>query len=240
MPPDSPDLPSDRLLQPVTMKWFAAIFGGSLVYAVVRYHFAGDVSWAHFPLFILNKATSLAAVGFVASSYLIGKIFKWHDHDKHLRLVVIKFCGLFGFFLAGVHAFMSLCLLRPAYYGKFFTEDGRLNLVGELSMTAGVIGLFFLLAPAITTIPTMPKAVGGWRWKRGQRMGYLALAMVATHLVAMGWKGWMSPATWHGGMPPISMLAVAAALLPLVVRRKLEHDRQVSREHREAGAREEG
>ena len=30
--------------------------------------------WRHFPLFILNKVISLAAVGFVACSYLVGKI----------------------------------------------------------------------------------------------------------------------------------------------------------------------
>jgi hypothetical protein len=107
-------LPPDRLWQPTTAKWFAVIFGTSLAYAVIRYHFAGDVEWRHFPLFILNKATSLAAVFFVASSYLIGKIIHWHDHDPALRLVVIKFCGLMGFFLAAVHALFSLSLLSPA------------------------------------------------------------------------------------------------------------------------------
>ena len=62
------ELPPDRLWQPTTGKWCAAIFGASLAYAVVRYHLAGDVEWRHLPLFILNKATSLAAVFFVASS----------------------------------------------------------------------------------------------------------------------------------------------------------------------------
>ena len=161
-------LPPHRLWQPTTAKWSAVIFGASLLYAVLRYHIAGDVAWRHFPLFILNKATSLAAVMFVASSYLIGKIFRWHDHDKALRLVVIKFCGLMGFFLAAVHAFFSLCLLSPAYYGKYFDDGGRLNLTGEIAMTVGVLAAFFLLAPALTTLPMMPKALGGWRWKRNQ------------------------------------------------------------------------
>ncbi len=67
------ELPAHRLWQPTTAKWFFAIFGFALAYAVIRYHLAGDVPWRHFPLFILNKATSLAAVIFVASSYLIGK-----------------------------------------------------------------------------------------------------------------------------------------------------------------------
>lgn len=217
-------LPPDRLWQPTTAKWFFAVFGFSLAYAVVRYHFAGDVPWRHFPLFILNKATSLASVIFIACSYLIGKLIRWHDHDKALRLVVIKFCGLMGFFLAAGHALFSLCLLSPAYYEKFFDDAGRLNLQAEIALSVGVIALFFLLSPAVTTLPMMPKAIGGVRWKRSQRAGYTALALVVVHLVAMGWKGWLAPQGWHGGIPPVSLVAVVVALVPLLVKRKREHD----------------
>ncbi len=226
MDEDHSNLPPDRLWQPTTAKWFAAVFGASLAYAVVRYHFAGDVAWRHFPLFILNKATSLAAVIFVACSYLVGKIIRWHDHDKALRLVVIKFCGLMGFFLAGVHAFFSLGLLSPAYYAKYFDAGGRLNLQGELAVSAGVIALFFLMSPAITTLPMMPKAIGGRRWKRSQRAGYVALALVVVHLVVLGWKGWLAPSGWHGGLPPISLVALVAALVPLLVKRKLVREKR--------------
>jgi DMSO/TMAO reductase YedYZ heme-binding membrane subunit len=220
------ELPLHRLWQPTTAKWLAAVFGFALAYAVIRYHLVGDVEWRHFPLFILNKATSLAAVIFVACSYLVGKIIRWHDHDRPLRLVVIKFCGLIGFFLAAVHAFFSLCLLSPAYYGKYFDEAGRLNLQGEIAMGVGVVALFFLLSPVVTTLPMMPKAIGGWRWKRSQRAGYVALALVTVHLVVLGVKGWLAPRGWHGGIPPVSLVAVVAALLPLLVKRKLEYDKQ--------------
>jgi DMSO/TMAO reductase YedYZ heme-binding membrane subunit len=233
MTDDHSSLPPDRLWQPTTAKWFAVIFGGSLAYAIVRYHLAGDVSWAHFPLFIFNKATSLAAVIFVACSYLVGKIFRWHDHNPALRLVVIKFCGLVGFFLAGIHAFLSLCLLSPAYYAKYFTFDGKLNLVGEVAMVVGVVALFLLLAPAITTLPMMPKAIGGKRWKRNQRAGYFALILVVGHLVALGWRGWMSPSKWQAGIPPISLVAVTAALLPLLVKRRLVHDKRQREQERQ-------
>lgn len=60
----------------------------SLVYAILRYHIAGDVAWRHFPLFILNKATSLAAVVFVGASYLIGKAIRWYGDDKPLQFEV--------------------------------------------------------------------------------------------------------------------------------------------------------
>ena len=143
------------------------VFGAALVYAVVRYHLAGDVEWRYFPLFVLNKVTSLAAVVFVACSYLVGKIIRWHDDDRALTLVVIKFCGLMGFFLAGIHALFSVSLLTPAYYAKYCDASGRLNLQGELAVSVSVAALFLLMSPAITTLPMMPKALGGQRWKRG-------------------------------------------------------------------------
>jgi DMSO/TMAO reductase YedYZ heme-binding membrane subunit len=228
-------LPANRLWQPTTAKWFAVVFGASLLYAIARYHLAGDVAWRHFPLFILNKATSLAAVIFVACSYLIGKWIHWHDHDHALRLVVIKFCGLVGFFLAAVHAFFSLSLLNPAYYGKYFDDGGRFNLQGELALAVGIVGLFFLLSPAVTTLPMMPKALGGMRWKRSQRAGYVALVLVVVHLVVLGWKGWLAPGGWHGGLPPISLIAVMAALVPLLVKRRLVRERQERQQNRGTG-----
>jgi DMSO/TMAO reductase YedYZ heme-binding membrane subunit len=211
------DLPRDRLWQPTTAKWFLVVFGLSLLYAVIRYHFVGSVAWEHFPLFILNKIVSLAAVIFIACSYLVGRVIKWHNHDKAMRLVVVKFCGLMGFGLAGIHAFMSFCLLNPAYFAKYFAEDGRLNLQGEIGMATGAIALWFLVSPAVTTLPMMPAAIGGQRWKRSQRLGYAALVLVVGHLVALGLKGWMSPTKWDY-MPPISLLALIAAAIPVIVK----------------------
>lgn len=215
---DESGLPQNRLWQPVTIRWFCVVFGPSLGYAVLRYHVASQVSWDHFPLYILNKATSLAAVVFVACSYLVGRVFRWHNDDPATKLVVIKFCGLMGFSLAAIHAFFSVCLLTPAYFGKFFAPDGRLNLVGELGLATGVISLWALALPAISTLPMMPKALGGVRWKRTQRMGYLCLALVACHMVAFGIKGWMAPGEWPWSLPPISLLAVSAAAIPLFVK----------------------
>ena len=219
MKDEQSNLPPDRLWQPITAIWFAVIFGSSLAYAICRYHLAGDVEWSHFPLFILNKATSLAAVIFVACSYLIGKIIRWHNDDPRLKLVVIKFCGLTGFFMAGVHAFFSICLLSPAYFAKYFGDDSRLNLQGEVALSVGVVALFLLLSPAIATLPMMAKAIGGQRWKRAQRAGYAGLFLVVIHLVVLGWKGWLAPQHWQSFIPPISLVAVVVALTPLVVKR---------------------
>jgi DMSO/TMAO reductase YedYZ heme-binding membrane subunit len=212
------ELPEHRLWQPVTARWFYVVYGGSLAYAVVRYHFASGVPYAHFPLFILNKSTSLAAVIFVVCSYLVGRVFRWHNRNPVRKLVVIKFCGLMGLSLAAIHAFFSVCLLTPAYFGRFFAEDGRLNLEGEVGLSVGVVALWALAFPAIATLPMMPKALGGIRWKRAQRMGYVSLVLVVVHMVAFGLRGWMSPAEWPWTMPPISLLAAVIAVVPLVIK----------------------
>ena len=115
---------------------------------------------------------------------------------------------------------------------EYFEPDGRLNLEGELGMTVGVFALFFLMSPAITTLPMMPKALGGRRWKRTQRVGYLALGLVAVHLVVLGVKGWMSPSDWTAGLPPISLLAFVAAVVPFVAKRKMVAEKQQREQQR--------
>ena len=67
----------------------------------------------------------------------------------------------------------------------------------------------------------MPKALGGQRWKRGQRMGYVALVLTAVHLFALGFKGWLKPEAWPAWMPSISLVAFVVTIIPLVVKRNL-------------------
>jgi DMSO/TMAO reductase YedYZ heme-binding membrane subunit len=82
------------------------------------------------------------------------------------------------------------------------------------------------MSPAISTLPMMPRELGGKRWKRTQRVGYLALALVLVHLVFLGLKGWLAPSGWQWGLPPISLLAALAALTPLLVKRKREQEKR--------------
>jgi DMSO/TMAO reductase YedYZ heme-binding membrane subunit len=215
---DSKSLPYHRLWQPTTARWLVVVFGLALVYAVVRYHIASGVAWSQFPLFILNKAVALAGTALVACSYLIGKWIRRYDKDPRRKLVVIKFCGLIGFSLAAVHGIASLCLITPAYFAKYFTEEGRLNLEGGSGLMFGIIALWALSLPAITTLPMMPKAIGGMRWKRSQRMGYLCLILVVAHMVALGLRGWLAPEHWPWMLPPISLVAAIIAAIPLAVR----------------------
>ena len=37
----------------------------------------------------------------------------------------------------------------------------------------------------------------------------IALTLGGLHLLFMGYEGWLNPAGWHGGMPPVSLVAFA-------------------------------
>jgi hypothetical protein len=49
-------------------------------------------------------------------------------------------------------------------------------------------------------------------------MGYLCLSLIVAHMVVFGLKGWLAPEKWPWGLPPISLLAVTAAAIPLVAK----------------------
>jgi hypothetical protein len=34
------------------------------------------------------------------------------------------------------------------------------------------------------------------------------MTLGAVHLFFMGYKGWLNPSGWHGGLPPISLVAM--------------------------------
>jgi DMSO/TMAO reductase YedYZ heme-binding membrane subunit len=206
----------DRLIQTFTIRWLIVLLGVPVTYAIVRYHVFSGIDWSHFPLFIANKGIALAAVVIIATSYLIGRALHVYENEPKKRLILVKFCGLIGFSLASVHALMSLLLISPAYYPKFFVESGKMNFTGELTMVFGVLSLWCLAITAITSLPFMYDAVGAERWQRGQRMGYLSLGLAAGHGLVMGWSGWLTPGSWHGGLPPVSLVGFIAAMVPLL------------------------
>jgi DMSO/TMAO reductase YedYZ heme-binding membrane subunit len=166
---------------------------------------------------LINKAISLSAVGLLALSYLIRR-WRWLRPAHPVRtLAVIQFCGLGGFWLVGVHATLSLAILSPDYFPKFF-EDRKLSFAGELSMLCGVVALWCYVLPVMATLPQTRQALGAHRWRRYQQLGYAGLVLVIVHLAFMGFPQWFSPSEWPGYMPPITMLGAALALAPLVVR----------------------
>ena len=42
---------------------------------------------------------------------------------------------------------------------------------------------------------------------KSRKVLLIAMFLAGAHLFFIGYKGWMNPAGWHGGLPPISLVA---------------------------------
>lgn len=203
--------------KPQKVKWITLTLLFFTVYAILRYLVFKGVDPVHFPLYILNKVASISGLFLLATSYSIGKIKSWKFGSDQRNVQLIKFIGLMGFSLSAIHIFISLIILTPAYYPKFYHGE-MMNFSGELSMLMGVLSLFFFTIPAITTIPFMQEAVGIKKWQKRQRMGYFGLLTALAHVVVMGISGWFKIGTWPGYLPPITMIAAIIAIVPLYLK----------------------
>jgi len=194
------------------------IFLVLFLYAFVRYIVIKGVALDHLPLFISNKAISLTSVFFIGLSYALGPLGRyWPRMFASMTPLQIHF-GLAGFGLGAIHAFMSLLLFDPAYYAKFFEDEGKINLVGELSMMFGVLAFFTFSIIAISSLPSVAASLGKQQWQNIQKIGYTAYFFVMMHVFVMGIKGWLTPSDWPGGLLPISLVAFIIIFLVFLVR----------------------
>ena len=123
---------------------------------IPRDHIASGVSWSHFPLFIMNKAVALAATVLVACSDLVGRVAgmttnpgrSWSSSSS---------ADWSGFRSLPCTPSPRFACSRPPTSPSTSPRDGRLNLEGELGLVVGIVALWALSLPAITTLPMMPK-----------------------------------------------------------------------------------
>ncbi len=193
---------------------FVIIFG----YSIIRYNVLKGVPVDQIPLYIFNKAIALTSVIVIGASFIIGPFARFWPKRFVPKLYLRKYLGVLGFGVAALHGLISLILLNSSYYPRFFTETGRMNLGGELSMLFGVLSIFVFSGVAITSLPSVEKGMHPRQWLFVQRLGYIALILVLLHVFVMGWEGWINPSNWPGGLLPISMLAAIVIILVLIVR----------------------
>jgi hypothetical protein len=178
----------------------------SVVYALVRYVAFAPANSEHIPVFILNKAVSMAgALALVAAL--------WHRYrgraeaaGRYFNLTLV---------LVVMHVPMSLTVLRPGYFPEFFESDGaRLRLMGEMVFFFGAaaLGLTWLLAQ------------GQLVAKLRDRLGVLLLAVISAHVAAMGACRGIHINAKHAYLPPMWMLSLIALVIALIlgVRRLLK------------------
>ena len=181
-----------------------------LAYAVLRYHLVKSVPWDHFPLYTTNKVFAVVGLaGLVGSRLAAGR-------ERRQRY------GFAGLWCTTVHVLMSLLLMTPNYFGKFYSKSGQFTWQTELSMAAGVLGVGFLLWLLIATLKTETQ-------KQTSLVPCLArwtLLATALHLVFMGGAGWLNRDDWTAakGLPAITLLAFGLALAGMALKPRASTD----------------
>ena len=183
------------------------IFG--LAYAVLRYHIVGPVPWKDFPFFILNKGISLSAFILLTCNFGFGPLKNLGINVPEGWLNARKALGMTGFLLVLIHALMSFMLFSPSIYGKFFEADGTLTLLAGLSMFSGVLAFVVLWAFNLSFQTHLREDQAFIRFITSRKFLLLAMLLGAAHVFFMGYEGWLNPSGWHGGIPPVSLVAFA-------------------------------
>lgn len=167
----------------------------------------GPVPWDDFPMFIFNKGTSLAAFILLTFNFSFGPMKNVGVPIPASWLEARRALGMTGFLLILIHALISFMLFKPAIFGKFFEENGSLTLVAGISMLAGILGFVVLWAYNLSFQTHMreDQKFIGFITSRGFLLFALLLGII--HIFFMGYAGWVNPSSWHGGLPPISLVA---------------------------------
>jgi hypothetical protein len=178
-------------------------------YAVLRYHILGPVPWKHFPFFILNKGISLGAFILLTFNFTFGPLYNLGVNVSEGWLNARKAIGMTGFLLVLIHVVMSFMLFSPSVYGKFFEGDGSLTLLAGLSMLGGVLAFVVLWGYNLSFQTHLSEDKVFIRFITSRKFLLWAMLLGAAHLFFMGFKGWLNPSGWHGGLPPISLVSFA-------------------------------
>ena len=189
----------------------------SLLYAILRYHVMGPVPWKDFPFFILNKGISLAAFVLITFNFSLGPLNNLGVRVGEGWLNARKAIGMTGFLLVLIHTLISFMIFKPAIFGKFFEADGTLTLLAGISMLGGVLGFVILWAYNLSFQTHLSEDKAFIRFITSRNFLLVALLFGIIHIFFMGYPGWMNPSGWHGGLPPISLVAFAFCSLGYMI-----------------------
>lgn len=189
-----------------------------LVYAVSRYHVFEGVPAKDFPLYVLNKVLALWGFALLAINFTLQPAKTLGAGIPDSWLAARKTLGISAFMAILAHAFCSMLVFGSGgYYGKFFEADQTLTAVGSWSMLLGILSIVWLWLYNISF--KAPQEADKPLLELISSKGSLILVglLAAGHVTVMGFKGWINPGDWAGGMPPITLVAFAIYLPALVI-----------------------
>lgn len=192
--------------------WRAAVLLGlALGYATLRYNVLKGVPWSDWPAYTANKALGVGALLSMAAA-----IFRLRQPARSGTPFLI-WAGA----LALTHSLLSFALLDPVYYPRLF-ESGKLTSIAGLSLTLGAL--------LMTGLELGARRAGVW--SHGLRLRVLALIAFGTgvHAALPALSTWFEPASWPGGLPPLTLISFLTGALTLGVWLSQGFSRSASRQ----------
>lgn len=183
------------------------VLSSGLLYALVRYNIGKEVPLEHIPTYIFNKTLALASFILFGMSYLFGSEGKLNRKNVSLA----------AYGLAIVHLLLTILILSPERYPKFYS-DGILNLSGEITLFAGVMAIAIFTMPFLSSVKEIGKSLFGQEYYKTFKLANWAYAFSILHVVAMGIEGWLKTSDWPLYMPPISLIAFGSTIAVLFAR----------------------
>lgn len=180
------------------MKTIATVWLGTLAYATIRYNVLKGVAWAEWPTFVVNKAAALSALLLVVV-FLVRRHKGGAARLGHLLSAATA--------AAALHVALSLALLGPASYPKFFV-DGKPTAAAAASLLLGALAVVGAFARSSRRDANPDPG-------RALRLGLLAF-VPGVHAALLGWEGWLTPSAWPGGLLPITLIAFVAGTIGLL------------------------
>lgn len=179
--------------------WRAAtLLGLALGYATLRYNVLKGVPWPDWPAYTANKALGVGALLSMTAA-----IFRLRQPARGGTPFLI-WAGV----LALTHSLLSFALLDPVYYPRLF-QGKKLTEIAGISLTLGALLMAGLELGA--------RRAGVW--SHSLRLRTLALIAFGTglHAALPALSTWFEPASWPGGLPPLTLISFLAGTLTLGV-----------------------
>lgn len=175
----------------------AALSVAALGYATLRYNVFKGVPWADWPAYTVNKALAVASLLLIAATVIRLR------RPGQRTAILMATAGA----LALAHSLLSFALINPGYYPRLYDAAGKLTFAAGLSLTLGV---------AVMAIMELG-ARRSERWSPPLR--HMVLALVAftagVHAALPATASWFDPATWPGGMPPLTLISSLAGTVAI-------------------------
>lgn len=159
---------------------------------------------------LINISTAWTAVVLIGLSMLLSAIcYFWNAFDHYI--LFRKHIGVSGFFVAAIHVFFSLVVMRqefpfPSYY------------LGEKNIVSFVFALIAFAYFAFMTSISNNYAIheiGGHRWRKLLRIGYIAYIFTIIHFGLKGFPYWLK---WiQGGMKTLPSIGLVIFIFALFV-----------------------